>query len=62
MKTKTRFFKAGWIAVAVFILLGAILWTIPAGFGFSGQVCFFCAGVLAAYLLRGIVSAVGMTT
>ena len=51
MKTKTRFFKAGWIAVAVFILLGAILWMIPAGFGFSGQVCFFCAGVLAAYLL-----------
>lgn len=51
MKTKTRSFTAGWIAVVALILLGGILWMIPAGFGFSGQVCFFCAGLLAAYLL-----------
>lgn len=51
MKTKTRQRKAGWIAVAALILFGGFLWALPAGFGFSGQVCFGCAGVLMAYLL-----------
>ena len=51
MKTKTRLHTAGWIIVAAFVLFGAFLWWLPAGFGFSGQVCFCCAGALSAYLL-----------
>ena len=51
MKTRTKLRKTGWIVVAVLVLFGSFLWLLPAGFGFSGQVCFGCAGVLMVYLL-----------
>ncbi len=51
MKTKIRLHRAGWIAVAVFVLVGGFLWWFPAGFDFSAYVCFGCAGVLSIYLL-----------
>lgn len=37
--------------MAVLLLFGAFLWWLPAGFAFSGYICFGCAGVLAAYLM-----------
>ena len=56
MKTRTRLHTAGWIIVAAFVLFGAFLWWIPAGFGFSALICFGCAGVLAFYLLLPVLA------
>lgn len=51
IKTKAKMQKAGWFVLAALMLLGAFLWWLPAGFGFSALVCFGCAAVLSFYLL-----------